>query len=600
MEQNIGFIGLGAMGFGMAMNVRKRMDSSAILFVNDVDRSSCERFVAESSQFGSVVITDSAKDMASQALTIFSIVPAGQHVKSVYLDGEKGVLAARSSTATTDNQKRLYLECSTIDIATAKLVGDTLWENGMGRYVDCPVSGGVPAADRGELSLMMGVDARRISEDLARRLTRVSSYFGNPDKTFYCGSLGSGLAAKICNNYLSCTILLANSEAMATGLKLGLDKHVLHRVIQSSTGQNFMADNVCPVPGVVDHAPSSNNYRLGFKAQMLVKDVQLGVDAANSVGIKPSIGEAAMEVYRQVATDERCIRDTTEHICILIMTPPIEPGAVEIFLLDGGGFTSADDTRIHANGHNKPFFLYNWCFYIHHHPTRQKILWDLGLSGINADYTPFVVNNHFPVCNPTGPRRSLKEQLQALDVDSTDITAIIFSHAHWDHCRPASEEFPNAKLYFGPGTSQYCSPGHIVNGHLLPRVEWDARFFGDDASKTEAFEELTGAWTPWGPFELSLDFFGDGSFTVIQAPGHMPGNLAACARVKSGERILLCSDCCHSMDILLGRKDMAIVPISGGATFCLHADIPAARDTIRKLRECQRRRNTHVYIASIL
>ncbi|KAM0809729.1 putative Metallo-beta-lactamase domain-containing protein [Seiridium cardinale] len=195
------------------------------------------------------------------------------------------------------------------------------------------------------------------------------------------------------------------------------------------------------------------------------------------------------------------------------MTPPIEPGAVEIFLLDGGGFTSADDTRIHANGHNKPFFLYNWCFYIHHHPTRQKILWDLGLSGINADYTPFVVNNHFPVCNPTGPRRSLKEQLQALDVDSTDITAIIFSHAHWDHCRPASEEFPNAKLYFGPGTSQYCSPGHIVNGHVLPRVEWDARFFGDDASKTEAFEELTGAWTPWGPFELSLDFFGDGSFT---------------------------------------------------------------------------------------
>ncbi|KAF2995946.1 hypothetical protein E8E14_000480 [Neopestalotiopsis sp. 37M] len=275
-------------------------------------------------------------------------------------------------------------------------------------------------------------------------------------------------------------------------------------------------------------------------------------------------------------------------------TLPPASGDVEVVLLDGGGFTTADDTRLHQDGHERPFYLYDWCFYVHHRPSGEKVLWDLGLSGDNADYTPFVVNNHFRFCNPTGPRLSLQEQLKALDVMATDITTIIFSHAHWDHCRPASAKFPNAKIYFGPGTSQHCSPGHIVNGQVLPSVEWDSRYFGDDEVQTESFEELAGPWTPWGPFDLAMDFFRDGSFMVVQAPGHMPGNLAACVRLQSGERIMLSSDCCHSMDILLGRRDMAILPLPDGSTFCLHADIPAARETIRKLKECKEKFGMHI------
>lgn len=131
----------------------------------------------------------------------------------------------------------------------------------------------------------------------ASRIQRITNSMGDSGKQYYCGGLGLGLAAKICNNYLSCTLLLANAEAMATGVKLGLDPKLLHKVIAGSTGQNFMIDNVCPVPGVVPHAPSSNGYRLGFKSQMLSKDVGLGVDAANSVGINPSIGNAAVAVF---------------------------------------------------------------------------------------------------------------------------------------------------------------------------------------------------------------------------------------------------------------------------------------------------------------
>ncbi|KAH7344398.1 6-phosphogluconate dehydrogenase [Pyrenochaeta sp. MPI-SDFR-AT-0127] len=120
---------------------------------------------------------------------------------------------------------------------------------------------------------------------------------GDSSKHFYCGGMGSGLAAKICNNYLSCIILLANAEAMATGVKLGLGPKLFYRVFNASMGQNFMLDHVYPVPGVISHTPSSNGYALGFKSQILPKDVRLGVNATNSVKIKPSIGEAAMQVY---------------------------------------------------------------------------------------------------------------------------------------------------------------------------------------------------------------------------------------------------------------------------------------------------------------
>lgn len=130
---------------------------------------------------------------------------------------------------------------------------------------------------------------------------------GDPKKFFYCGRLGAGLAAKISNNYLSCSILLAVAEAMAIGTRSGVDEKLLHEVIHHSTGQNFMADNVQPVPGVVPHAPSSNGYRLGFKTQMMIKDLGLGVQAGYATGIKPTIAEAALNVYEKAAVDPQCI-----------------------------------------------------------------------------------------------------------------------------------------------------------------------------------------------------------------------------------------------------------------------------------------------------
>jgi glyoxylase-like metal-dependent hydrolase (beta-lactamase superfamily II) len=124
---------------------------------------------------------------------------------------------------------------------------------------------------------------------------------------------------------------------------------------------------------------------------------------------------------------------------------------------------------------------------------------------------------------------------------------MIHSHAHWDHCRPISSEFPKAKAFFGPGTKVYCSPGNMESGEPTDDVEWDGRWFGSPEHVTEAWAEFTGSWVPFGPFDKALDFFGDGSLWVIQAPGHMPGNLCAAVKLEgTSDWVLLGSDCCHS------------------------------------------------------
>jgi hypothetical protein len=159
--------------------------------------------------------------------------------------------------------------------------------------------------------------------------------------------------------------------------------------------------------------------------------------------------------------------------------------------------------------------------------------------------------------NPQGPRRSLTEQLAHLGVNAKDIDTVVFrllaisrvfvnahadsSHAHWDHCRPIRDIFPNAQGYFGPGSKKHCSPGHKIE----PHSQWDGAFF-DPNNATEQWEELEGPWIPFSSFNKATDFFGDGSLWLVQAPGHMPGNLFAAVRVEGGSWVILGGDCCHS------------------------------------------------------
>lgn len=130
---------------------------------------------------------------------------------------------------------------------------------------------------------------------------------GSPEKFFWCNAPGSGLAAKIANNYLSCTTLLTIAEAMAIGVRQGIDPALLYSCIKNSTGQSWMCDNVQPVPHVVPQVPSSNGYKPGFKTQMMIKDLSLGVEAGKEVGIEPRTAETALKVFEKAAVDPRCV-----------------------------------------------------------------------------------------------------------------------------------------------------------------------------------------------------------------------------------------------------------------------------------------------------
>ncbi|KAF2199969.1 Metallo-hydrolase/oxidoreductase [Delitschia confertaspora ATCC 74209] len=271
-------------------------------------------------------------------------------------------------------------------------------------------------------------------------------------------------------------------------------------------------------------------------------------------------------------------------------TPLPEPeDYVHLSLLDGGSFIG-DLVRVHAGIGSVKYRMYNWAFYISH--KGRHILWDLGLTEDRTCYTPWVNEFMLASINHVGPRRALTEQLRERGTESSQIDSVLFSHAHWDHCRPIRREFPNATAYFGPGTHESCSPGHFLDSSL----QWDGRYF-DPHNATEKWKELEGPWTPFGPFDKAMDFFGDGTFWVIQAPGHMPGNLCAAARIRGNEWVLLGSDCCHSRELLDGKYEIAEFCVPGLGKSTLHADLQAAQRTIERVRVLEKEFGFHVALA---
>ncbi|KAH8815966.1 beta-lactamase-like protein [Xylogone sp. PMI_703] len=245
----------------------------------------------------------------------------------------------------------------------------------------------------------------------------------------------------------------------------------------------------------------------------------------------------------------------------------------------------------YAGGGQKHFRMYDWVFYIHHPKLNRHIFWDVGLDR-NQDIAPPVISKlFFEGFKPLGPRRSLPEQLDNLGVSASSVDAVIFSHAHYDHCHPIRSIFPNAYGYFGPGTKKHCSPGHFKD----PRLPWDGAFF-DPEQATEQWSELEGPWVPFGPFDKAMDFFGDGSVWLVQAPGHMPGNLFAAVHTGDGQWVILGGDCCHSRSILNGEVEIAEFDYPGRGRMSAHDDLGEAKQTIKKLRDLEIE-NYNVHIA---
>lgn len=172
------------------------------------------------------------------------------------------------------------------------------------------------------------------------------------------------------------------------------------------------------------------------------------------------------------------------------------------------------------------------------------------------------------------------ELLRGGPVDPSSVIAVVYSHLHFDHTGDCTR-FPDAEIIAGPGSKAFTTPG-------WPRKETSP--FRSDILEHPHFRELSfemDTWVPFGPFERAFDFFGDGTFMILDAPGHMAGHLAGLARTGSEEYVFMGGDCCHHRDVFTGARPMSVTngPGRGGKSF--HDDAETAMRTIEKARQLE-------------
>ena len=267
----IGFIGLGNMGGGMAANLAKA-GHSVIAF--DLSGEALARAGAA----GCTPVSDPVQAV-SDADVIVTMLPAGKHVASVYNDTVFG--AAKSGT--------LLIDCSTIDVDTARQVAAAAKERGL-EAVDAPVSGGIAAANGGTLTFMVGGTSGGFS-----RAEPILADMGKA--VIHAGANGAGQAAKICNNMLLGATMAATCETFALAKKLGLDLQTFYDISSKASGQSWSMTSYCPVPGVGPASPADNGYAGGFAAALMLKDMRLALEAAKANGAQVPMGERAEAIY---------------------------------------------------------------------------------------------------------------------------------------------------------------------------------------------------------------------------------------------------------------------------------------------------------------
>ncbi len=269
----VAFIGLGNMGGPMAKNL---VAAGHEVTVFDLMPAALE----ELAQAGAAVAGSAAEAAAGKDYVI-SMLPAGKHVAATYL-GDEGLLAQLDASTTC-------LDCSTIDAATAREVGEAAAEAGIG-FMDSPVSGGVAAAAAGTLAFMCGgtadtfAKAKLILADMGKNI-------------FHAGPAGAGQVAKGCNNMLLAIHMIGSCEALEMGVRNGLDPAVLSEIMLASSGRNWSLEVYNPYPGVMDTAPASNDYKPGFMTDLMVKDLGLALEIAEQSGVDNQMGKLAKALY---------------------------------------------------------------------------------------------------------------------------------------------------------------------------------------------------------------------------------------------------------------------------------------------------------------
>ena len=272
----VAFIGLGNMGGGMAANLAKAGHD-----VRAFDLS--EDALARAEAAGCLRAAD-AVSAVDGAEAIVTMLPAGTHVEQTYA----AIVPVAAPAA-------VLIDCSTIDVATAKRVAATALAKGLAA-VDAPVSGGIAAAAGGALTFMVGGP-----EDAFARAEPYLAAMGKA--VIRAGASGAGQAAKICNNMILGATMVATCEAFLLADKLGLDAQAFYDIASVSSGQSWSMTSYCPVPGVGPETPADRDYEGGFAAALMLKDLRLAMQAAAEARAQTPMGAKAAGLYETMVAD---------------------------------------------------------------------------------------------------------------------------------------------------------------------------------------------------------------------------------------------------------------------------------------------------------
>ena len=276
MSEIIAFIGVGNMGCPMAENLMKAGKNVKVF---DVSKKMLD--VAKDKNLETV--EDINDLITGDITTVITMLPEGKHSKEVYL-GENGIINKVSKSC-------LLIDCSTIDIQTSIEIGNKATEIGI-KMIDAPVSGGVMGAQKATLNIMVGGSKEAFGKALP--LLKIMG-----KNIFHAGDLGSGNGAKICNNMALGIAMIAASESLMLAKRLNIDIKKVHEIMKNASGNSWPISVYPPLPGLIEGTPSNNNYRPGFSAGMMNKDLKLANECAKQVNASTPLGAMALEIYNK-------------------------------------------------------------------------------------------------------------------------------------------------------------------------------------------------------------------------------------------------------------------------------------------------------------
>ena len=286
MSDIIAFIGVGNMGNPMAENLLK---SGKRIRVFDTSNKMIE--LAKTKGLNTV---ESIETLINDKIsTVITMLPEGKHSKEIYL-GDNGIINKVSKDC-------LLIDCSTIDIETSKEIGKVAKNKGI-MMIDAPVSGGVMGAQKATLNIMVGG-----SKEAFERALPILKVMGK--NIYHAGDIGSGNGAKICNNMALGIAMIAASESLMLAKRLNIDIKKVHEIMKNASGNSWPISVYPPLPGLIDGAPSNNNYRPGFSAGMMNKDLKLANECAKSVNAQTPLGKMALEIYNQFCKEGNDSKD---------------------------------------------------------------------------------------------------------------------------------------------------------------------------------------------------------------------------------------------------------------------------------------------------